>query len=94
VKVYASASWRLYMTTVQDFCDERIRLPSPPAIAIKILQAVSQDDNSFKELAEIVMADPALVARIMKLAKLFTLWTIQACGFACSGNGPNWHSKS
>ncbi len=56
------------MTTVQDFLDERIRLPSPPAIAIKILQAVRQDDNSFKELAEIVMADPALVARIMKLA--------------------------
>ena len=56
------------MITVQDFFDERIRLPSPPAIAIKILKAVREDDNSFKELAEIVMADPVLVARIMKLA--------------------------
>ena len=56
------------MTTVQDFFDERIKLPSPPAIALKILKAVRQDDNSFKELAEIVMADPALAARIMKLA--------------------------
>jgi diguanylate cyclase (GGDEF)-like protein len=56
------------MTTVQEFFNERIRLPSPPAIAIKILKAVREDDNSFKELAEIVMADPALVARIMTLA--------------------------
>jgi diguanylate cyclase (GGDEF)-like protein len=56
------------MTTLQDFFDERIKLPSPPAIALKILKAVQQDDNSFEELAEIVMADPALVARIMKLA--------------------------
>ncbi|KAB2888583.1 MAG: GGDEF domain-containing protein [Desulfobulbaceae bacterium] len=54
--------------TVQDFLDERIRLPSPPAIALKILEAVRQEDNSFDDLAEIVMTDPALVARIMKLA--------------------------
>ncbi len=56
------------MTTVQDFFDERLKLPSPPAIALRILKAVRQDDNSFNELAEIVMADPVLVARIMKLA--------------------------
>lgn len=56
------------MPTVQDFINEKIKLHSPPAIALKILKAVRQDDNSFKDLAEIVMADPALVARIMKLA--------------------------
>ena len=56
------------MTTVREFFDERIKLPSPPAIALRILKAVRQNDNSFEELADIVMADPVLVARVMKLA--------------------------
>ena len=56
------------MTTVQDFFDEHLKLPSPPAIALRILKAVRQNDDSFNDLAEIVMADPVLVARIMKLA--------------------------
>lgn len=56
------------MKAVQDFFDERIKLPSPPAIALKILKAVRDDDNSFKELADIVMADPVLAGRILKLA--------------------------
>lgn len=59
---------RTKMTRIQDFFDERIKLPSPPAIALKILEAVRHNDNSFNELADIVMADPALAARIMKLA--------------------------
>jgi diguanylate cyclase (GGDEF)-like protein len=56
------------MTTVQDFFKERLRLPSPPAIALRILKAVRQNDSSLNELANIVMADPVLVARILKLA--------------------------
>jgi diguanylate cyclase (GGDEF)-like protein len=46
----------------------KIRLPSPPAIAIKILDMVRRDDFSFKDLAQIIESDPALVAKILKVA--------------------------
>ena len=56
------------MPALQNFIDEKIRLPTPPAIALKILDAVRKDDESFDELAEIIKTDPALSARILKLA--------------------------
>ena len=56
------------MTTMQDFLDEKIKLPSPPAVALKILEAVRQDESSFDDLAKIIMADPALTVRILKIA--------------------------
>lgn len=56
------------MSTLDDFFDEKIKLPSPPAIAIKILLAIRQDENSFDELAQIIMADPALTTRVLKVA--------------------------
>jgi len=56
------------MTTIQDFFDEKIKLPSPPAIALKILEAVRKDENSFEELARIISVDPALSIRILKIA--------------------------
>lgn len=56
------------MATIQDFFDEKIKLPSPPAIALKILEAVRNDENSFDELAQIISADPALTVRILKIA--------------------------
>lgn len=55
------------MTMLQDFFNEKIKLPSPPAIALKILNAVRQDESTFNELADIIAADPALTARILKL---------------------------
>ncbi|MDR3629456.1 MAG: GGDEF domain-containing protein [Desulfocapsaceae bacterium] len=56
------------MSSIQNFIDEKIKLPSPPAIALKILDAVRRDDESLDELAEIIKTDPALTARILKLA--------------------------
>lgn len=56
------------MTTVQDFFDEKVRLPSPPAIALKILEAVRQEENSFDDLAQIIRSDPSLSIRILKVA--------------------------
>ncbi len=56
------------MDSLQGFFDEKCRLPSPPAVALKILEAVQQDENSFDELARIISADPALSARILKIA--------------------------
>ncbi|MEA3467002.1 MAG: GGDEF domain-containing protein [Thermodesulfobacteriota bacterium] len=56
------------MTTVQDFLNKTIKLPSPPAVALKILEAVRQDECSFDDLAQIITADPALTIRILKIA--------------------------
>ncbi len=56
------------MTAVQDCFDEKVRLPSPPAIALKILEAVRQEDNSFEDLARIIRSDPSLSVRILKIA--------------------------
>lgn len=56
------------MTTVQEFFDEKVRLPSPPAIALKILEAVRQEENSFDDLAQIVRSDPSLCARVLRVA--------------------------
>lgn len=56
------------MSTVQDFFDEKVRLPSPPAIALKILEAVRQEEHSFGDLAGIIKTDPSLSVRILKLA--------------------------
>ncbi|MBU0664048.1 MAG: GGDEF domain-containing protein [Proteobacteria bacterium] len=47
---------------------ENIQLPSPPVIALRILEAVKKGDASFGELAQIILADPALTAKILKVA--------------------------
>ncbi len=56
------------MTTVNDFFDEKVQLPSPPAIALKILQAVRQEENSFQDIAAIIKSDPSLTVRVLKIA--------------------------
>lgn len=56
------------MIRLREFFDEKVKLPSPPAIAIRILEAVRKDEDSFSEIAEIIKSDPALTARILKLA--------------------------
>ncbi len=56
------------MITSQKFFDSKIKLPSPPAIALRILQAVRDDENSFDKLAEIIKSDPVLAAQTLKLA--------------------------
>ena len=56
------------MTTVKELFDEKVRLPSPPAIALKILEAVRQEDNSFEDLAQIIMSDPSLAIRVLTVA--------------------------
>ena len=55
-------------TKIEEFFNEDIKLPSPPGVALKILEAVRQEENSFDDIARIIMADPALTARILKVA--------------------------
>jgi len=46
----------------------KIRIPSPPAIAIRILDMIRRDDFTFKDLAHVIESDPALVAKVLKMA--------------------------
>ena len=55
-------------TTVSNFLSGDIQIPSPPLIAIRILEAVKKDNESFDELAKIISSDPALAAKILMVA--------------------------
>src|SRR5215831_11232143 len=56
------------MNTVEHLLRDEIRLPSPPAIAARILEIVKQEEFSFKQLASVIQSDPALLSRILRLA--------------------------
>jgi diguanylate cyclase (GGDEF)-like protein len=43
-------------------------IPSPPAIAVRIVQEVKKDNTSLNDLARIISCDPALTAKILKVA--------------------------
>lgn len=51
-----------------DLTKKDIKLPSPPAIALRILEAVKKGDSSFEELARIIQVDPALTSKILQVA--------------------------
>jgi diguanylate cyclase (GGDEF)-like protein len=57
---------------LQDKIDQMIasgvKLPSPPAIAVRILNAVQQPEPSLRELAEIISSDPALTVKMLQVA--------------------------
>ncbi len=52
------------MTVAQSLVDGTISLSSPPAIALKILNAVRDDGTSFDNLTDIVKTDPILRVRM------------------------------
>jgi diguanylate cyclase (GGDEF)-like protein len=56
------------VTPVEKLLKDDIRLPSPPAIAVRILDLVKRDDFTFRSLGEIIQADSALTSRILRLA--------------------------
>jgi len=56
------------MTNIAGFFKEDIRIPSPPSIAVRILDAVKKDETTFNELANIISSDPALSAKILMVA--------------------------
>ncbi|GFE61157.1 GGDEF domain-containing protein [Geobacter sp. AOG2] len=58
----------MQLTPAQELLTGNIRLPSPPAIAIKILETVRKENFSFEDLARVIESDPALAARVLKTA--------------------------
>ena len=53
---------------IQKLIDRQISLPSPPAIVVKILSAVQKEEGSLQKLAETISADPALTAKLLRVA--------------------------
>ncbi len=56
------------MGVLESLNSENVRLPSPPAVAVKILDAVKKDRQDFKELGRIISSDPALTAKVLSFA--------------------------
>jgi diguanylate cyclase (GGDEF)-like protein len=56
------------LNKIETLISGKIRIPSPPAIAIKILDMIRRDDFTFKDLAQVIESDPALVAKILRMA--------------------------
>ena len=52
----------------KDLIKGDFQLPSLPEVAMKILETVKQDKFSFNALGNIISADPALTAKILKMA--------------------------
>jgi len=70
---YFDSLWD-YMDTVIEqkginpLLNEVKELPSPPAVAIRILEEVKKDNASINKLARIISHDPALTTKILKIA--------------------------
>ncbi|SEA14728.1 diguanylate cyclase (GGDEF) domain-containing protein [Desulfuromusa kysingii] len=53
---------------IQQLISKELNLPSPPAIAVHILNAVQKDDAALTTLGDIIAADPALTAKMLQVA--------------------------
>ena len=47
--------------------NQSIRLPTPPAMAMRILEEVNKEEPSFSRLTELITTDPALTTRILRI---------------------------
>jgi len=56
------------MTAITELLKDDIRIPSPPSIAVRILEEIKKDKTSSEELARIISSDPALAAKILMVA--------------------------
>lgn len=54
------------MEPLQVLISGKVRLPSPPLIAIRILETIRRDDFTFQDLAHLIESDPALTARVLR----------------------------
>ncbi len=53
---------------IQHLIDEQINLPSPPAVAVQILNTVQNSESSLDDLEKIISADPALTSKMLRIA--------------------------
>ncbi len=53
---------------IQQLIRAKLNFPSPPAVAVQILNTVKKDDADFTDLVQIISTDPALTAKMLKVA--------------------------
>lgn len=53
---------------IEQFLSTQVRLPTAPAIAARILDAVRDDGDSYRALAAVIANDPALTAKLLSVA--------------------------
>src|SRR6056297_836008 len=53
---------------IQKLIAQQINLPSPPAIVVQILNTVQKENASLQDLTQIISADPALTAKMLRVA--------------------------
>ena len=53
------------MTVLNDLLRKNIKIPSPPEIALRLLEALKKEDFSFGEVARIIQSDPALTTKVL-----------------------------
>lgn len=53
---------------LQRMIGDQYNLPSPPAVAAKILNTIQNKDSSLSDLEEIIAADPALTSKLLRIA--------------------------
>lgn len=53
---------------LREIIDQKINLPSPPAIAVSILKTIQNENSSLQDLEKIISADPALCSKMLRIA--------------------------
>jgi len=53
---------------IQKLIEEQISLPSPPAVAVQILEIVQNEESSLEDLKKVISADPALTGKMLRVA--------------------------
>ncbi len=58
----------LYKRLTKDLSNNRLELPSVPDVALKIRQALHDENSNFRQIANIIASDPAITTKIIKTA--------------------------
>jgi diguanylate cyclase (GGDEF)-like protein len=53
---------------IDQLIKSQVNLPSPPAIAVKLLKIVKDSNFSLADLEKIISADPALISKLLRIA--------------------------
>ncbi len=59
---------KFYVALLDDLEKQKLVLPTLPEVALKVRDAVSDEDASAKQIAEVISLDPAISARMIQVA--------------------------
>jgi len=68
VSTDSGAADALFAGLVQDLMEDRLALPSMPDIAVRVRQAVSDENSNAATVTKIIQADPVVAARVLQAA--------------------------